>query len=178
MSLENPICETLGTYLFPSVADEQYHMGHMWIYWTDGNDDPPSRGYWPIFTAIPKEFRNAEAARSFLITDKVPGRFEDESVNPELTETMKNQARERKWTINIGQKMWLELRCGIDLGEDGKDEGFYSCDEKREDCDNCCSWSVKVMYDATKNPDFLRCTRPKRLRHVEMAIWGSSIVSL
>ena len=118
----------------------------MWIYWTDGDDDPPSRGYWPLFTAIPKELRDAEAIRNFLITDKIPGRFVDESVNLDLTEDMRNQSRERKWTINIGQKMWLERRCHIESGHDGENEGFYSCDEKREDCENCCSWAVKIIW--------------------------------
>lgn len=163
----------IGTHLFPRRADSQYHMGHMWIYWTATAILLAHRGYWPIFSLIPKEFRHPSKYREFLISNFVPGRYLDESMNPITVRIMgpfREEVLDQRWSIDTLGRTRVQLRCYIPMGCDGVDEGLYSCDENREDCENCSSWALNILRGTVGDPNFLPCERPKRLRYVEQAI--------
>jgi hypothetical protein len=174
IAARNGTDKVLGAYLFPSRADVDNKMGHMWISWTE-EINVPNRGYWPDFSQIPATVRRSGNYRDFFINNRVPGRYVDESLNPitiGIRELAGSTIRNRSWSIGEQVRTRLGLRCVIPPDKDGVDEGFYSCEEERENCENCSSWALKVMRDAKCDPGFLPCRRPKRLSFVEIAIWG------
>jgi hypothetical protein len=177
---ETENCPELGVLLFPSFADAKYHMGHMWVNWKRvGVTEVPSRGYRPDISRVPKEFRSPDKYRDFFIRDSVPGQMVDEAFQPGTIAAL-NQHRprvhERWWRIDNHGLAWLEFECFIPRGQYFVDKGKYSCDENRDDCDNCSSWALRVVRGAMRNPSFLACARPKRLSHVQRAIWGNTMI--
>lgn len=166
----------LGVLLFPSRADAEYHMGHLWIIWTRaGATESPSRGYRPDYSQIPKEFRSPSKYRDYFIANAVPGQIVNEAFRDDTVKVLKqqrNDVRETGWPIDARGLAHVELEGFIPHGHYVFTKGKYSCDLKREDCDNCSSWGLKVVRGAMHDPGFLPCERPKRLRDVEHAIWG------
>jgi hypothetical protein len=163
-----------GTFLFPSRADLAYRMGHMWVYWVTSGGRK-HRGYWPDWTHVPADVRRSNSYRDFFTENFVPGRCVDESLNVITVNMMVSfgdDIRSREWIVDDRAEMLLELKWGLKENQDGIDYGSYSCDESRKDCNNCSSWALEVMREVRGDPAFLPCERPKRLRHVELAIWG------
>lgn len=157
----------VGLGLLPQRDDVEHHAGHVWITWQPLTaEDARYRGYYPDFTAIPDEFRDApETWLEFFSQNSVPGYCINDSWARELATSM----RTRHWALASAHVLSLETACFIPRGSDGVLSGRYSWNEAAPTEHNCSSWALHQLNSAAKS-DLVVCTRPKRLRHVEQVL--------
>jgi len=165
----------IGTAVKPSRNDDEWHLGHMWLFWNESQQGSlDSRGYYPDVSVVPDAYLTNNGLRRYLITNRVPGCYMRDSVEM-------NNLDQRCLSGEVRQKVWaqtgtaidrLEAKCPIPLGEKIVQQGDYSCNEDFSDTENCCSWAISVINYATQQV-LIRCDRPKRLGRVEEAIWGA-----
>lgn len=174
---------TCGAGLQPSDADADWHMGHMWLFWTAPSDShPPFRGYYPDGSDIPREvWDNPKKLRPFLMKNAVQGIYKVDRSAQSLMEELdagQRSHRQRTWAIGPAQKFKLESICRLPRTVIQVASGKYSCNDDLTDCHNCSSWAIEVLCRTMDDDKFIVCTSPKRLKRVEAAIWGDNLFPL
>ena len=170
MRTETNILCSIGAGLHPSRLDERHRMGHMWLRWKDElSGQTVTRGYWPELSEVPPGVDE----REYLCNYAVPGYYKADSSESDLIEADK-RFRLASWDLPEASRDKLSTWwCFLPVNQKWCPSGQYSCNEKIPDTHNCCSWAVAGLRFAAEDNKIVVCERTKRLKHVELAIWGN-----
>ncbi|MBF0608693.1 MAG: hypothetical protein SFH39_17955 [Candidatus Magnetobacterium sp. LHC-1] len=162
----------VGVGLQQSRDDHRLNMGHMWLRWYDEDEGRfQYRGYYPVMEDLPDT--HPSELREHLCFEVVRGCYKDDIEARIIEEEIdKNSYLVKCWDFSVEQHDKVLQYCRLPEGRSYVISGHYSCNEKITYADNCSSWTIKTLVKAKDDDGFITCDRPKRLKHVERAIWG------
>jgi len=171
--------EGLVLVLLDRAHDDSYHVGHVWVEWNSTVEGERAfRGFYPDFSKISDSLRakleSTDEWFKFFPLNAVPGRFERDIHAKELRER-KTHVLVKDYELRDEERSRLDGRWFIPPGRDHVPEGLYSWNEDKPEEHNCSSWAIFVVNHAKDDPQFIVCVRPKRLKFVRQAIWGTQV---